>query len=82
MRFSIHVLSPNGSPAAFHVFAHSSQGRIVIVSPPGGLSDRTSVAELLVRNGACPDAARLRIDEAARRHIAYLELERVVGGNG
>ncbi len=74
MRFSIHFFRANGTPAAFHVFAHSLEGRIVFVSPPGGVPDRAGVVELLVRNGACPDLAALQTDEAARRYVSYLEV--------
>jgi hypothetical protein len=74
MRFSIHFLAANGTPAAFHVYAHSPEGRIVIVSPPGGMPDRAGVYDLLVRNGASPGEARVRIDEAARRHVSWVAL--------
>jgi len=73
MRFSIHFLGANGTPAAFHVFAHSG-GRVVMVSPPGGLPDRRSVVDLIVRNGGCPEKARARIEDAALRHFSYIEL--------
>jgi len=73
MRFSIHFLGANGTPAAFHVFAHSG-GRVVMVSPPGGLPDRRSVVDLLVRNVGCPEKARARIEDAALRHFSYIEL--------
>ncbi len=74
MRLSIHFISDNGTPAVFHVFAHFSEKRILIVSPPGGIADRAGVVDLLAGIGACRDTARLRIDEAARRHVSYLEL--------
>jgi len=74
MTFSIHFLGANGTPATFHVFAHSREGRIVMASPPGGVADRQGVVDLLVRNGACPEIAGRRIDEAARQHVSWVEV--------